>query len=64
MKMDLIEVIMETPPRAWGRRRQIAEPFLEKETPPRAWGRPGQGHVAAETVGNTPTGVGKTNIKQ
>ena len=30
------------------------------ETPPRAWGRPAQGNVAQYTLGNTPTGVGKT----
>ena len=34
-------------------------PFLE--TPPRAWGRLGLGDVAEDMVGNTPTGVGKTD---
>ncbi len=33
-----------------------------RETPPRAWGRPSMRHPARQCSGNTPTGVGKTDI--
>ena len=38
-----------------------AEPFSIPETPPRAWGRPCSRFGKGLLVGNTPTGVGKTN---
>ena len=35
---------------------------LDQETPPRAWGRPRIPCLLPSAIGNTPTGVGKTNL--
>ena len=42
----------------------VAKPYAGRlsETPPRAWGRHIRWKNAAGTLGNTPTGVGKTAI--
>ena len=40
---------------------QGGENRLGKETPPRVWGRLGQGQILNDSVGNTPTCVGKTH---
>ena len=48
-----------------GRGEDVDELFdhlLLGETPPRAWGRPGKQHLRHSSLGNTPTGVGKTQI--
>ncbi len=34
------------------------------ETPPRAWGRQLNGYINPAAIGNTPTGVGKTDAQK
>ena len=50
---------LETPPRAWGRLLPLRA-TRQTETPPRAWGN-SYVRYAAFVLGNTPTGVGKTD---
>ncbi len=60
----LVALAQETPPRAWGRPKAGTLKSDAAETPPRAWGRRRSPTATQAPVGNTPTGVGKTQDRR